>query len=102
MRTIERSAIVAAALALAGCAQTPPPAIQVKTVQVDVPLPVRCINPAKVPTTPARSKFDGDAVHDVSVLEIEATGLRDALDRALALIRPCVVTPAPTTSTPAQ
>lgn len=83
------------ALLLAGCAQTPPPAIDVRTVTVNVPVAVRCIDPAKVPAPPplVGQRLTGDAVADSVTLAQADLALRTALDQALALIGPCTVQP---------
>jgi len=93
MRTVKQSLTVAACLALAACAQTPPPVIQAKTVEVDVPVAVRCIDPAKVPGPVPRADLSGDAVRDVGTLARTDLALRSAVDQLMALVGPCTVTP---------
>jgi hypothetical protein len=94
--------IVAACLALAACAQTPPPAINDKVVRVEVPVAIHCVDPARVPAPVPPTAINGDAKHDASTMAQTILALRSAVDQLMALVGPCVVTPAPTTSTPAQ
>jgi|GEM_PF-1999421 len=93
MRTCKLSFQVAGALALAACAQTPPPAINDKVVTVKVPVAVACVDPSKIPAPVPRSQLSGDAQHDVSVLARTDLALRSAVDQLMALVGPCTVTP---------
>lgn len=102
MRTMSQISIVAACLALAACAQTPPPAINDKVVRVEVPVAIHCVDPARVPAPVPPTAINGDAKHDASTMAQTILALRSAVDQLMALVGPCVVTPAPTTSTPAQ
>jgi hypothetical protein len=103
MQTCKLSLQVGACLALAACAgRAPPPAINDKVVTVHVPVAVRCIDPARVPAPVPATDINGDAKHDASVMAQTILTLRSAVDQLMALAGPCVVTPAPTTSTPAQ
>jgi hypothetical protein len=89
-----RSLLLVAALALSACAgRTPPPAIEVRTEHVEVPVPVRCIKVADVPVVPARigNKLTGNAVEDANLLAAANLRLRSALDQALALISGCSI-----------
>jgi type IV pilus biogenesis protein CpaD/CtpE len=92
-RTISKLSIVAAALALAGCAQTPPPAIEARVVQVDVPVATRCVDPARVPAAVPPAGLSGEVHHDVSVLAKTDLALRSVVDQLMALIWPCTVNP---------
>jgi hypothetical protein len=84
--------IVAACLALAACAgRTPPPAINDKVVTVQVPVAVRCIDPARVPPPVPATDINGDAKHDASVMAQTILALRSWVDQASALMGACVV-----------
>ena len=93
-RTRKRDLTVAASLAIAACAQTPPPAINDKVVTVDVPVAVRCIDPAKVPAPVPPTPINGDAKHDSITMAKTILALRSWVDQAMALMGPCVVLPA--------
>ena len=82
-----------ACLALDACADAPPPAIDDKVVTVQVPVAVRCIDPAKVPAAVPPAQVTGDAAHDASVLAQTDLALRSAIDQLMALIGPCTVAP---------
>lgn len=94
MRTVKQSLIVAAALTLAACAQTPPPAINDKVVTVKVPVAIPCVDRSKIPAPVAAAQINGDAVHDVSVLARTDLALRSAVDQLMALVGPCTMVPA--------
>jgi hypothetical protein len=88
-----RRVILTAALALSACTgRTPPPAIEVRTERVAVPVPVACIKASDVPAMPPRvgDQLTGHAVTDADLLAAHALRLRSALDQALALISGCV------------
>lgn len=89
---MNRWIIAAATLSLAGCARTPPPAIEVRTERVEVPISVQCIKAADVPAMPPRvgDKLTGNAVTDADLLAAANLRLRSALDQALALISGCM------------
>jgi hypothetical protein len=95
---IIRSAIVILALALAGCGvqSTPAPPVEVRTVTVDRPIPVPCIAAFDVPAMPPRvgDQLTGDAGHDLDVVAASAIRLRAALDKALAVLSGCLLSPA--------
>ena len=93
MRTVLKITLLLACLVLAGCAQTPPPVVQAKVVQVDVPIPVRCIDPAKVPAPVPPADLSGEVQHDVSVLAKTDLALRSSVDQLMALVSPCTITP---------
>jgi hypothetical protein len=87
-------AIAFAALALAGCATTraAEPAVEVRTVEVRVPVAVRCVDPADVPAEPAQvgSRLSGQAAHDADLLASSAIQLRQWGRELRALITPCM------------
>lgn len=91
----------ALALALAGCAtdRTPPPAIQVKTVEVKVPVPVPCVRREDIPAEPARvaSRLTGNAGHDLLIVDQSALELRTWGQGMAAQLIACAQ-PAPATS----
>lgn len=87
-----RRLIIAAAVTLTGCAHTPPPAIEVRTERVEIPVPTACIKASDVPAMPPRvgDELTGDARSDADLLAADALRLRSALDQAMALISGCV------------
>lgn len=92
-----RKPILLAALALSACA-TPrhvPPAVVVKTVEVDRPVAVACVAASDIPAMPPRvgDQMTGDASHDAGLLASSAIRLRAALDKALALLGACTFNP---------
>ena len=92
MRRLILASLSGTAFTLAGCTQTPSPAIEVRTEQVKVSVPVACIKVSDVPAMPPRvgDKLTGNAVSDADLLAADALRLRSALDQALALITGCV------------
>lgn len=93
MRRLILASLSGTAFTLAGCAvHTPPPAIEVRTERVEVPVPVACIKASDVPAMPPRvgDKLTGNAVNDADLLAADALRLRSALDQTLALISGCV------------
>jgi len=93
--------IVAACLLLEGCSgRVPPPAINDKVVQLDIPVATRCIDPAKVPAPVPPTEINGDAKHDASTMAKTILALRSWVDQAMALMGPCVVTPGQQSSNP--
>jgi hypothetical protein len=86
-----RTAIVASALVLSACATTPPPAIELRTVRVEVPVPVPCIDATKVPTKPGRiaSQLTGDASHDLDLVAAHALRLSAWGDQLAAIVQAC-------------
>lgn len=91
MRRLILTSISGTAFTLAGCAHTPPPAIEVRTERVEVPVPVPCIKASDVPAVPPRvgDKLTGNAVTDADLLAANALRLSSALDQAMALISGC-------------
>ncbi len=89
-----RYMILGAALILAGCAakRTPPPAIEVRVERVDVPIPVPCVDRSDIPASPAHvgDKLNRDAGHDSNILAAANLRLRNAFDKAVALLMACV------------
>lgn len=101
MRTYKLSLHVAACLALSACAgRTLPPAIADKVVTADIPVATRCIDPASIPAPVPPTPINGDAKHDASTMAKTILALRSWVDQAMALMGPCVVTPAPVASPP--
>lgn len=92
MRRLILASLSGTAFTLAGCTQTPPPAIEVRIERVEVPVPVACIKASDVPGMPPRvgDKLTGNAVNDADLLAADVLRLRSALDQALALISGCV------------
>jgi hypothetical protein len=83
-----RSILIAiAALGLAACSHNEP-GIEVRTV--NVPTPVPCVDPAKVPAEPAQvgDRLNGDAVHDLGIVAPSAIELRKWGRSLRALIVP--------------
>jgi len=88
---------LAAALLLAGCATTrEPPAVQVRTAEVKVPVPVACVDAKAVPEEPAKvgDKLNGQAAHDLDLVSASAITLRQWGRELRALVTPCTKTPA--------
>ena len=88
--------IVLASLLLAGCAHTPSePGIDVRTVTVEKPVSVACIDRDAVPGEPAQvgSKLNGNAAHDADLLAGSALTLRQWGRELRALITPCIAKP---------
>jgi len=54
-----RRLALASFLALTGCATTPTPKIEIR--ETKVPVPVRCVDPAKIPKEPAEVALSLDA-----------------------------------------
>ena len=71
---------------------TPPPAVVVRTVTVDRPVPVPCVSAAQIPAMPPKhgDEMNGVARHDLDIAVAAASELRAALDQALALLGACV------------
>lgn len=93
MRRLILAPMGATAFTLAGCAAHPtPPVIEARVERVEVPVAVACVDPADVPTVPARAgeQLTGDAAHDAGVLAAVDLRLRAAVDKALALMKGCV------------
>jgi len=83
---------IATLLLLSACgAQTPPPAVEVRTVTVKVPVPTACVDKASIPAEPPKvgSQLTGDARHDLDVVSASALRLRQALKETFALLGPC-------------
>lgn len=99
-RTFKPGLTVAACLALAACAQTPPPAINDKVVTVNIPVATKCIDPAKVPAPVPATPINGDAKHDSSTMAKTILALRSWVDQTTALITPCTIDPPPPTPQP--
>jgi hypothetical protein len=91
-RRLILTSLSSTAFTLAGCAHQPPPAIEVRTEVVKVPVPTACIKASDVPAMPPRvgDQLTGDARSDADLLAADALRLRAALDQALALISGCV------------
>lgn len=78
------------ALTLAACKTTPGP-VEIKTVEVRVPVTVACVRKDQIPTMPPRvgEQLQGDAQADASLLAASAIRLRSTLGVALALLDGC-------------
>lgn len=88
-----RFAIVGAALVLAACSTTlTARPVAEKIVTVEKPMPVACVDAAKVPAEPKHVAGDlnGQAVHDLDVISASAIELRGWGEKLAALIGPCV------------
>ena len=82
-----------ATLALSACAQTPPPAIEVRTVTVEVPIATSCVRAADIPTEPATisDKLTGNASADLNTVAASAVRLRAWGRTLVALLGACVL-----------
>jgi hypothetical protein len=83
-----RHLILPALFALSAC-QTTQPGIEVR--EVEVPVPVRCVDPADVPAEPPRigDELTGNAVVDLSIVAASALELRKWGQEMAALLRGC-------------
>jgi hypothetical protein len=83
-----RAPIVLALFALSAC-QTTTPAIEVR--EVEVPVPVRCVDPEQVPAEPPRvgDQLTGRAVEDLLIVSESALLLRKWGQEMAALLRGC-------------
>lgn len=83
-----------AALLLAGCAHRDPvpPAVEIRTVEVKVPVPVACVDSKSVPAEPEKvgGRLNGQAAHDADLLAGSAVKLRQWGRELRALITPCL------------
>lgn len=75
---------------ISGCSapKTPPPAIEVRTVETKVPVPVPCLAKADIPAEPEHvaDRLTGDARRDLDIVSASAIRLRvwgEALHAAL-------------------
>ena len=71
--------------ALAGCAHKPE--VEVR----EVPVPVTCVDPAKIPPEPplVAQRFNGNARHDLVILAESARDLREWGQQMHALLEIC-------------
>ena len=78
-------------IALSGCVDTPPPAIEVRTVTVSVPIATACVSPAQVPAEPPHigSQLNGDAAHDLDIVSASAIRLRSYAEELSAIVTGC-------------
>lgn len=77
---------------LSACATTPTtPAVEIRTVTVEKPVPVACVDRSAVPAEPAKvgGRLNGQAAHDVDVLAASTIQLRQWGRELRALITPC-------------
>ncbi len=68
-----------ALLFLAACgATTPPPAVEIRTQRVEIPVAAACIDKSKIPAEPERiaGKLTGDARRDLDTVAASAIELR--------------------------
>lgn len=81
-------------VALAGCARpdVAPPAVEVRTVIVEKPVPVPCVDAKSVPAEPGKvgGQLNGQAAHDLDLVAASALQLRQWGRELKALISPCV------------
>lgn len=91
-RLLAGSMLSGAALMFSGCSATPTARpVTEKIVTVEKPVPVACVDKAKVPAEPRHVAGDlnGQAVHDLDVVSASAIELRGWGERLAALIQPC-------------
>lgn len=85
---------IIAALLLGGCVtrDSVPPAVEVRTVTVEKPVPVACIDGKNVPAEPSKvgGQLTGQAAHDLDLVSGSAIKLRQWGRELMALVRPCV------------
>jgi starvation-inducible outer membrane lipoprotein len=78
---------IATLLLLAGCSHTaaPPPAVEIRTIEILKPVAVACIDKSAMPTEPAKigGKLTGDARRDLDLVAAHALRLR-SWGRAMA------------------
>lgn len=90
---MKRYALVAL-VALAGCTRpdVAPPAIEVRTITVERPVPVPCVDGKSVPAEPGKvgGQLNGQAAHDLDLVAASALQLRQWGRELKALIAPCV------------
>lgn len=82
------------ALTLAAC--TTPQSVGVRVETVNVPVPVRCVDPAAIPAEPPHVKdtLTGDARVDILIIGESVLALRKAYEELRALVVPaCTTTP---------
>lgn len=81
-------------LASSGCTRpdVAPPAIEVRTVTVEKPVPVPCVDAKSVPAEPGKvgGQLNGQAAHDLDLVAASALQLRQWGRELKALIAPCV------------
>jgi hypothetical protein len=89
---VRKMVAVGASATLAACSTTPTarPVVE-KIVTVEKPIPVACVDKAKVPAEPRHVAGDlnGQAVHDLDVVSASAIELRTYGETLAALIQPC-------------
>lgn len=64
---------------LAACASTtPPPAVEIRTQRVEIPVSVPCLDKASIPPEPAKigNSLTGDARRDLDLVAASALDLR--------------------------
>lgn len=89
---LKRACALIALAALSGCgAQTPPPAVEIRTITVEKPVAVACVDKASIPAEPPKvaTQLTGDARHDLDIVSGSALRLRQALKETFALLAPC-------------
>jgi hypothetical protein len=86
-----RTLILLCAVFLASCATAPSePIMHTETVTVRVPVPVKCVDPAKVPTIPASAMpAEGDTAQLANGAAADVLALRAYAVKADALLRAC-------------
>lgn len=79
---------VLAGCVLGGCAHKP--TVEIRELQV--PTPVTCVDPARIPQEPPRvaQRFNGNARHDFGILAENAQALRTWGQEMRSLLEMCV------------
>jgi hypothetical protein len=71
---------IAVLIYTSGCATTKPlpPAVELRTVRVEVPVPQPCLHAEQIPAEPERiaPKLTGDARHDLDLVTAQAIRLQ--------------------------
>lgn len=86
--------MVACMLAVSACANRDPvpPAVEIRTVTLEKPVPVACVDSKSVPAEPEKvgGRLSGQAAHDADLLAGSAVKLRQWGRELRALITPCL------------
>jgi hypothetical protein len=94
MNALRLAVIAILAVLAAGCATTGPmdPIIQIEVREVKVPVPVRCIDPAKVPPK-SNTAMDpkGDVKQKAAGAAIDIDQLKLEVSKLRVLVEPCLL-----------